>query len=77
MPGGMTWPVQVGQTNALPSSGVDLYLTDDCTSKPNNHSPADDFTPHHKVPAFVEGFEEFTEVELNVLVCSSRNNLRY
>jgi hypothetical protein len=62
MPGGMTWPIQVGQTNSLPSSGFDLYLTDDCTTKTNNHSPADDLTPHHEVPALVESFEELAEV---------------
>jgi hypothetical protein len=62
MPGEMTWPVQVGQTNAYPSLGFDLYLTDDCTSKTNDHSPADDLTPHQEVPAFVECLEELAEV---------------
>jgi hypothetical protein len=62
MTAGMTWPIQVGQTNVLPSLGVDLYLADNCTSKTDNHSPADDLTLHHKVPAFVEHLEELAGV---------------
>jgi hypothetical protein len=75
MPGGMTRPIRVIQTNALPSSGFDLHLTDDCALKANNHFPADDLTPHHEVPAFVERLEELVEVQLDVLARSSGDNL--
>jgi hypothetical protein len=52
----------IGQTNALPCLGFDLYLTEHCTSKTNDHSPADDLTPHHEGPAFVERLEELVDI---------------
>ena len=44
------------------------YLADDGATKADNHSPADDFGLHDKVPRFVEQFAEAREVQYSVLL---------
>jgi hypothetical protein len=62
MSGGMIWPIRVRLDQlAAKFETRSLYLTDDRTTKSDDHSPADDLTPHHKVPALVERLEELAE----------------
>jgi hypothetical protein len=62
MPAGITWPIQESESQLYSETQTHAYLADDYTAKTNNHSPTDDLTADHEVPAFIEHLDKLAKI---------------